>query len=61
MFVVSQLHFAPPPGPTSVGTLKSAVSQANTQSWMAIVVRAMNVVLIVSINDLSFIAICHMV
>jgi len=60
MFPVLHLHCAPPPGPNSGGTLNSPVVQANRQCWMAIKVRAMNVRLILSINDLSFIPICCM-
>jgi hypothetical protein len=34
--------------------------KADRQWWMAVAVRAMNVRLIISINDLSFIPICRM-
>jgi len=44
----------------SGGTLNSPVFQADRQWWMAVAVRAMNVGLILSINDLSFIPICRM-
>jgi len=60
MFLVSHLRCAPPPGPNSGRTLNSLVVQADRQWWMAIVVRVMNVGLIISINDPSFIPICCM-
>jgi hypothetical protein len=44
----------------SRGTLKSPVFQAYGQLWMAVMVRAMNIKLTLSINDLSFIPMCRM-
>jgi len=53
IILVSHLRCAPPPGPNLGGTLNWAVVKAGRQWWMAVVVRAMNVGLIESINDLS--------
>jgi len=60
MFLVSHLRCAAPPGPNSTGTPKSPGFHANRQWWMPDGVRAMNVGSILSINDQSFIPICHM-
>ena len=60
MFLVSLLVYAPPPGPNSGHTLNWSVEQADGQWWMVVAVRPMNVSLILSINDLPFIPICHM-
>jgi len=60
MFLVSHLSCVLPPGPNADGTLNSAVFQADRQRWMAVAVRAMNVRLILSLNDLSFIPIGRM-
>jgi len=59
---VHLLHLlcAPPPGRHSGGTPNSAVFQANRRWWMVVEVRAMNVGVISSIKDLSFIPMCRM-
>jgi hypothetical protein len=60
MFHVSHLLWTPPPGPISSAILNSAVFQADRQWWKAVALRAKNVRLIWSINDESYIPICHM-
>jgi len=58
MFLVSHLLCALPPGSNSGGALNLPVFQANSQWWMAIMVRAMNVGLVESINNVSCRQIC---
>jgi len=60
IFLASHLCCTPPAWPNSGRTLNSAVCQADRQWWKAVMVRAMNIRLIFSINDLSVIPICHM-
>ena len=60
MVLVSYLRCAPPRGPNSGRTLNSPVAQAERQWWTAVSVKAMNVGLILLINDLSFIPIWRM-
>jgi len=53
MMLASHFHCVPPPGPNTGGTLTMPDVQAETPWWMAGAVRAMNVRLILSVNDLT--------
>ena len=59
-FVVSHLHCAQPLWPNSVWTLNWPQVQGDWQWRMAVAVRVMNVRLMFSINDVSFVPICCM-
>jgi len=57
--IVSNVYGASPFAPNSGGTLCLPVIRADRQWWMAISVRTMNIMLTLSINDISLMSIDH--